>query len=117
MTIDKKRHAVGVNGTGAYYVYNSSGNDIEADRKYFHELFENLENIKNVKGGSSTFAGNSSSRSIAHGLGVTPSAVTVTPSSNTAGYVGEIWVIKNDTYIYVYNSGSSTASFDWIAIE
>lgn len=71
---------------------------------------------KTKKGrGSSSFAGNSNARTIAHGLGVTPSVVNVTPTANPGGYLGEVWVTKNATNIYVYNTGTATTAFDWIA--
>lgn len=65
--------------------------------------------------GSANFTGNSNYTSIAHNLGNTPSFVIATPTSNPDGYLGEIWVTKDATNIYVYNSGSHTGTFDWYA--
>lgn len=78
-------------------------------------IVEYLRTLPVVKGGS-TFAGNSSARTIAHGLGATPTYVTITPSIGTsAGYVGEIWYTADATNLNVYNSGSATTAFTWAA--
>lgn len=84
---------------------------VMCDGSTWNEIFS-----KTKKGsGTSTFAGNGTARSIAHGLGTTPTVVTVTPTADTDGYLGTVWVTKDATYIYVYNSGSATTSFSWLA--
>lgn len=68
-----------------------------------------------IKTGSSTFAGSSRARTIAHGLGKVPSFACAFPSVNASGNLGEVWITSDSTNIYVYNSGSATSSFKWIA--
>lgn len=65
--------------------------------------------------GSSSFLGNNSERTIAHGLGSVPSFADVVPIAATNGYLGEYWVRKDATNIYVGNTGSSTVAFSWKA--
>lgn len=67
-----------------------------------------------VKTGSSTFAGNSTARTIGHGIGRTPAFVGVTPSANPNGYLGEVWYTADATNIYIYNSGSAVTAFNWM---
>lgn len=66
--------------------------------------------------GSSTFAGNKTARTIAHGLGRIPVYVGVTPSADPAGNLGEHWATCDATNIYVYNSGSGTTAFKWFVV-
>lgn len=66
--------------------------------------------------GSSTFAGNSVARTIAHGLGRTPVYASACPKANPGGNLGEVWVTYDATNINVYNSGSATTAFNWIAM-
>lgn len=67
--------------------------------------------------GSSTF-NTTSGRTINLATAVANAAdysVYVTPTSNPAGYLGEIWVIKTTTNFTVYCSGSTTTTtFDYI---
>jgi hypothetical protein len=63
--------------------------------------------------GSSTFVGNSSARTIAHGFTGTPNFCAITPSADPAGYLGEVWYTADATNIYVYNSGSAVTAFKW----
>lgn len=63
--------------------------------------------------GASTFVGNGSERTIAHGLGSIPTFVSATPTANTGGNLGEIWIRKDATNIYVGNTGDYVGSFDW----
>jgi hypothetical protein len=67
--------------------------------------------------GSSSFLGNSAEVTIAHGLGVTPLNVNITPTSNPGGYLGEIWCRKDATNIYVGNTGTALSTFDWSATK
>jgi len=64
--------------------------------------------------GSSSFVGSSSYVSISHDFGEEPSVVAITPTEDPEGYLGEVWVLKYDTEIRVYNSGSATTAFDYI---
>lgn len=63
--------------------------------------------------GSSTFVGFGNERTIAHGLGETPSYVSATPTANTGGNLGEVWIRKDATNIYVGNTGDYVGAFDW----
>lgn len=68
-----------------------------------------------VARGSSTFMGDSTVRTIAHGLGFVPSFVYIMQSQNPAGYLGETWYTTDNTNLYIYNTGSATTSFVWMA--
>lgn len=68
-----------------------------------------------VVAGTSTFLGNMNNRTIAHGLGSTPTFVTIMPNAPTSGYLGEFFVTKDAVNFYVYNTGSGTTSFAWKA--
>ncbi|WP_105618490.1 phage tail protein [Vallitalea okinawensis] len=68
-----------------------------------------------VKGGSSTFVGNGGERTIAHGLGSSPTAVSAMPKANPNGYLGEVWIRYDSTNIYVGNTGSYTGALVWMA--
>lgn len=72
--------------------------------------------LKITTSGASTFVGNSSEKTIAHGAGKIPTAVYVTPTTNPNGYLGEVWARFDATNIYVGNSGSHTGSFCWVAL-
>lgn len=67
------------------------------------------------KTGTSTFAGASKARTIAHGLGRAPKFVSVVPTAATSGNLGEVWVTYDATNINVYNTGSATSNFNWYA--
>lgn len=67
--------------------------------------------------GSSTFAGSLTARTIAHGLGVAPSFVSITPSQNSNGYLGEVFYTADATNIYVYNGGTAITAFTWFALK
>jgi hypothetical protein len=66
--------------------------------------------------GSATFAG-PAGRTITHDLGHTDYNVTVTPTDDPLGFLGEVWVIKSANAVVVYNSGSATTSFEWRIVE
>lgn len=110
---------------GASNASGSSSNIVRADHVHAHGSTQRCTHdhdelyIKSgdMATGSSTFVGQGSTRTIAHGLGSPPSSVSVTPTANPNGYLGEVWVIKDTTNIYVGNSGSAIVSFDWIAIK
>ncbi len=75
-----------------------------------------------VKGGSSTFTGSTSSgRTITHGHGSIAAAayaVSITPSAAGDGNLGEYYVVKAaDGTFAVYNTGTATTSFDWMAVK
>lgn len=64
-----------------------------------------------VSFGYGNFMGNGDERAVAHGLGITPIGISVTPTSNPNGYLGETWVRADNTNIYVGNTGSYTGQF------
>jgi len=68
---------------------------------------------KYIKSGSSTF-NSTTGRTIAHTVGNTAFEISITPTANPGGYLGEVWVIKAANTFTVYNSGSSTVGFDWV---
>lgn len=76
-----------------------------------------IRDINNTKisTGSSTFAANGTEKTIAHGLGGIPTFANIVPIAATDGYLGEYWVRKDATNIYVGNTGSSTVAFSWKA--
>ena len=65
--------------------------------------------------GTSTFAGSSTARTIAHDLGVIPTVVMITPSANPGGFLGEVWYTADATNISVFNSGTAVTGFAWVA--
>lgn len=68
-----------------------------------------------IKVGVSNFAGNSQEVQIVHGMGAVPKTVHITPTANPQGYLGEYWVHWDLVYLYIGNTGSSTAGFSWMA--
>lgn len=63
--------------------------------------------------GSSTF-NTTSGRAITHDLGTTSFVITITPTANPNGTIGEVWVAKTTSTVTVYNSGSFTGAFDYV---
>jgi hypothetical protein len=70
-----------------------------------------------VTGGTSNFLGNGAEVTIAHGLGAVPKTVSVVPTANPNGYMGEMWVRSDATNIYVGNSGTFTGAFMWLVVK
>jgi hypothetical protein len=67
--------------------------------------------------GSDNFTGDGGETTIAHELGgEVIFNVIVTPTTNPGGYLGEVWVRKDATNIYVGNSGSHTGAFDYTIV-
>ena len=66
--------------------------------------------------GTGAFLGDGAEVTIPHGLeGGEPQHVTCIATANPGGYLGEVWVRKDVTNIYVGNSGSFTGNFVWSA--
>lgn len=66
-----------------------------------------------LRHGASTF-NSSTGVTITHNLGAATYKVSITPTSNPSGYLGEIWVAKSADSMVVYCSGSTTTTtFDW----
>ena len=77
----------------------------------------NVVNNLTMQRYESTFAGVGSNRYISiSGFNSTNYSVTITPTSNPGGNLGEVYVLKYAGYFRVYNSGTSTASFNAIVI-
>jgi len=88
----------------------TSANDVHGSRTFVNGK---------IHTGTGTF-NSTSGRTISIGvtLANTNYRVIVTPTADTQGYLGEIWVTtKTTSNFVVYNTGSNnTASFDWILI-
>lgn len=73
-----------------------------------------------VKGGSGSFSG-ATGTEISHGFGNIATNiffVTITPSANGSGNIGEYYVVKQaDGKFKVYNTGNATTAFDWMAVK
>jgi len=68
--------------------------------------------------GSSIFGAGGIAVSCIHNLNTLSYRVNITPTSNSFGYLGEYWVVKNLNTIDVYKSGSaSNITFDWFIIS
>jgi hypothetical protein len=65
--------------------------------------------------GQANYAGNGTEITISHGFSVVPENVTCATITDPGGYLGEVWVRKDATNIYVGNSGSHTGAFNWSA--
>lgn len=63
--------------------------------------------------GSSTFNG-TAGRVISHGLGTADYAVSVTPTAETGGTLGEFYVKKDANAFTVCNTGSFRGGFDYV---
>ena len=63
--------------------------------------------------GASTFAG-STGQTITHSLGHQNYKVAITSTANPGGFLGEVYIIKSDNTIVVYNSGTATGAFEYI---
>ena len=78
-------------------------------------------NIISYTVGKGTFSGNGEETRIQHNIhdsrnvGVTPSFVSIKPlHSNNQGRVGDMWVKKDNNFIYVGNTGSQGIEFQYI---
>jgi len=88
-----------------------------AAKLHSHSEFIKFLSSDTVKYGSSNFKGNLEETIIDHGLGTTPKTVIITPAEYADGYLGEFYVRKDSTKIYVGNTGTATTKFDWLAIK
>lgn len=78
-------------------------------------------NIISYTVGKGTFSGNGEETRIQHNIhdsrnvGVTPSFVSIKPlHSNNQGRIGDMWVKKDNNFIYVGNTGSQGIEFQYI---
>lgn len=76
----------------------------------------NIEGKPTIATGSSSYGGLSSEVTIPHGLASIPTIVYTHPTTDPEGYLGEVWVRKDATNIYIGNSGQHTGPLDWTAI-
>jgi hypothetical protein len=65
--------------------------------------------------GASTFNG-SAGRVITHSLGHQNYKPVITPTADPSGFLGEVYCIKADDTVTVYNSGSATGAFEYALI-
>jgi hypothetical protein len=78
--------------------------------------------VASVLGGSGSFSGSTvTGTTITHGHGAIAAAayaVSITPSAAGGGNLGEYYVVKAaDGTFTVYNTGTATTSFDWMAVK
>lgn len=62
--------------------------------------------------GSGNF-GSQNGTTITHNIGHTNYRVRITPTEDTGGYLGDVWVVKSANVFVVYNSGKWTGAFDY----
>lgn len=100
-----------------YYNSNQGRFYIKINDKY-RQLGGNIISYTVSKG---TFSGNGEETRIQHNIhdsrnvGVTPSFVSIKPlHSNNQGRVGDMWVKKDNNFIYVGNTGSQGIEFQYI---
>lgn len=89
------------------------------DKEFFDELKANLEELEAGinQVGTNTFAGPAGKAVTITTMADTNYHVSVTPTANPGGNLGEVWVVNNSvTQFTVYNSGSATTSFSWAVI-
>jgi len=68
-------------------------------------------------GGSSTF-NTTTGVTITHNIGSTNYRILITPTSNSAGYLGEFYAVKSTNTVVVYCTGSTTtATFDYLIFK
>jgi hypothetical protein len=86
------------------------------DYQVFDEIQSNVNLLNAAIGpiGSSTFAGPTGQAITIADQGSTAYHVTITPSADPGGYLGEVWVaINSATQFTVYNSGSAVTAFKY----
>jgi len=69
-----------------------------------------------IKKGSSTFAGGAG-QVITHNYGSTNYTCIITPSADPGGYLGEVWVVKANNTVTVYNGTATGGAFDYIILK
>lgn len=85
------------------------------DKELLEELLANLELLDvSSQIGSSTFNGITGRAITITEMANTSYFVSITPSANPAGNLGEVWVINDSTTQFtVYCSGSAATAFKW----
>ncbi|ALA68843.1 hypothetical protein GT50_00605 [Geobacillus stearothermophilus 10] len=87
--------------------------EIQAAREGKASLLANLQSIRlALQSGSANFGGPAGT-TITHNLGTTNFRVSITPTANPDGYLGEIWVVKSSNTMTVFNSGDFRGAFDY----
>lgn len=91
-----------------------------ANNKYMTPLrtkqaIQALQAVKSISLGNSTF-NSTAGRVITHNLGHTNYFVMVTPTANTRGYLGEVYVVIGSNSFTVYNTGSAKTAFAYLII-
>jgi hypothetical protein len=59
------------------------------------------------------FAG-ASGHTITHNYGHTNYQLIINPVADPGGFLGEIWFVKSDNTVVVYNSGTASGNFDYV---
>lgn len=71
-----------------------------------------------ISTGTGAFPGNSTTKTVTHGLGTTPSFVEVVPSVTTGGNLGEVYITSlTSTTFTIGNTGSFTGAFRFMAVR
>ena len=79
-------------------------------------VHDKVNNLKPMRG-SSTFNGTTGRVvMLPAAFANTNYTVAVTPTANTNGQLGDVWVSKSTDRFTVYNTGTATVAFDYIAI-
>ena len=72
-----------------------------------------LTQDEDLKPTASTF-NSTTGRTITHNLGHQNYNVTVIPTADPAGYLGEIYLTKADNTVVIYNSGPAVGAFEYL---
>lgn len=86
------------------------------DKVIDNVVWDNIEGKPTITSGVSSYAGLSNEVIIPHSLSTTPTVVYAHPTTNPEGYLGEVWIRKDETNLYIGNSGRHTGSLEWVAI-
>lgn len=87
--------------------------EVQAAREGKASLLANLQSIRlALQSGSANFGGTTGT-TITHNLGTTNFRVSITPTANPDGYLGEVWVVKSSNTMTIFNSGDFRGAFDY----
>lgn len=84
----------------------------DANRNKWIKILTSLQ----IEKGIANFSGNNLETQISHGLGQEPRLVNVYPVNNPEGYLGEVWIRKDNQFIWVGNTGDYNGQFKWVVI-
>jgi hypothetical protein len=80
-------------------------------KTYFDSLYSAIADLQPPA--PVAFAG-SSGHTITHNYGHTNYQISVNPVADPGGFLGEIWFVKSDNTVVVYNSGTASGNFDYV---